>query len=338
MFVLSTSRRHDKLYYLLYGGLRIPYRNLSKCFIVVKEMKLYHIITYMRKSLTRRDFLKLLKAAAIDLALLTVGSSGYGLLIAPAQVKIESVRLKLGRLSPAFHGIRIAQVSDIHMGGWMNAERFQHIVNLVISQQPDLLLLTGDFLLGHGFSKNSEQHLQDLINILSPLSRTIPCFAILGNHDYWTNAKAVREMLKASGIRNLTNTVFTISRGNEHLHLCGVDDVWEGEVRLEDVLSQLPDDGAAILLAHEPDFADQSAVTGRFDLQVSGHSHGGQVVLPFVGPPILPYLGQKYPSGIYEIRGMYQYTNRGVGTGRLPVRLNCPPEITIFNLEANSSI
>ena len=292
----------------------------------------------MRKNLTRRDFLKLLKAAAIDLTLLAIGGSSYGLLIAPGQVKIESVRLKLGRLSPAFHGIRIVQLSDIHMGGWMDAERFQRIVNIVMSQQPDLVFLTGDFLIGHVFDKISEGHLNDLVNILSPLSKAIPSFAILGNHDYWTNPEAVREMLKASGIMNLTNKVFTISRGNEHLHLCGVDDVWEGDVRLEDVLSKLTDDGAAILLAHEPDFADQSAVTGRFDLQVSGHSHGGQVLLPLLGPPILPYLGQKYPSGLYEVRGMYQYTNRGVGTGRLPVRINCPPEITLFTLEANSNI
>jgi predicted MPP superfamily phosphohydrolase len=293
---------------------------------------------FMMKNLTRRDFLKLLKTAAIDLTSLAIGGSGYGLFVAPGQVKIESVRLKLGKLSPAFHGIRIVQLSDIHMGGWMDAERFQRIVDIVMSQQPDLVFLTGDFLIGHVFNKSSGGYLNDLVNILSPLSKTIPSFAILGNHDYWTNPEAVREMLKASGIVNLTNTVFTISRGNEHLHLCGVDDVWEGEVRLEDVLGQLTDDGAAILLAHEPDFADQSALTGRFDLQVSGHSHGGQVVLPLLGAPILPYLGQKYPSGLYHVRGMYQYTNRGVGTGRLPVRLNCPPEITLFTLEANSNI
>ena len=292
----------------------------------------------MRKNLTRRDFLKLLKAAAIDLTLLAIGGSSYGLLVAPGQVKIESVRLKLGRLSPAFHGIRIVQLSDIHMGGWMDAERLQHIANMVLAQKPDLLFLTGDFLIGHNFGKKHQQYIDDLTAILSPLAELIPSFAILGNHDYWTDVKAVREMFRASGIINLTNTVYALSRDQENLHLCGVDDVWEGDVRLQDVLSQLSDDGAAILLAHEPDFADQSAVTGRFDLQVSGHSHGGQVVLPLFGPPILPYLGQKYPSGLYEVRGMYQYTNRGVGTGRLPVRLNCPPEITLFTLEANSNI
>lgn len=292
----------------------------------------------MRKNLTRRDFLKLLKAAAINLTLLTLGGTGYGFLFEPGRVKVESVSLRLRRLTQAFHGIRIAQISDIHMGGWMNAERLQQIADTVAAQEPDLLLLTGDFLIGHVFNKASEQHIQDLINVLTPLAKSIPSFAILGNHDYWTNPEAVREMLRSSGITNLTNSIFTLKRGNERLHLCGVDDVWEGIVRLEDVLNQLTDDGAAILLAHEPDFADQSAVTGRFDLQVSGHSHGGQVVLPFLGPPILPYLGQKYPSGLYEVLEMYQYTNRGVGTGRLPIRLNCPPEITLFNLESNSEV
>jgi predicted MPP superfamily phosphohydrolase len=131
----------------------------------------------------------------------------------------------------------------------------------------------------------------------------------------------------------LTNTVFTLKRGSENLHLCGVDDVWEGDVQLENVLNQLTDDSAAILLAHEPDFADTSAATGRFDLQVSGHSHGGQVVIPYYGPPILPLLGQKYPSGLYKVGEMFQYTNRGVGTGMLPVRFNCPPEITLFILD-----
>jgi predicted MPP superfamily phosphohydrolase len=263
-----------------------------------------------------------------------MGGARYGFLMEPGRIKVEFVTLRLPRLTQAFDGLRITQLSDIHMGGWMNGDRFQHIVNMVVAQQPDMLFLTGDFLIGHNFDQNSEGHLQDLINILLPLSKSIPTFAVLGNHDYWTNMNAVREMLKASGVIELTNSVFTLSRGHEHLHLCGVDDVWEGTVRLDAVLNQLTGNGGAILLAHEPDFADQSAATGRFDLQVSGHSHGGQVVLPFFGPPILPYLGQKYSSGLYKVREMYQYTNRGAGTGRIPIRINCPPELTLFTLES----
>lgn len=285
------------------------------------------------KWLSRREFLRLLRVAAIDLGVLIAGGTAWGYFIEPALPQVEQVRLRLPRLTPAFSGLRIAQISDIHMGGWMNAERLAYVVELAKQQTPDLLLLTGDFLIGHEFNSASEEYLQEIINALSPLTSTVPSFGVLGNHDYWTDAHAVREMLSACGVKELTNSVFTISHGSETLHLCGVDDIWEGEVRLDEVLDQLKDSSAAILLAHEPDFADVSAATNRFDLQVSGHSHGGQIVFPFIGPPILPYLGQKYPSGLYQVGNMLQYTNRGVGMARLPIRFNCPPEITIFQLE-----
>jgi predicted MPP superfamily phosphohydrolase len=108
--------------------------------------------------------------------------------------------------------------------------------------------------------------------------------------------------------------------------------MWFGDIRLEDVTARLGDNSAAILLAHEPDFADRSEATGKFDLQISGHTHGGQIVIPFYGPPVLPHLGRKYPSGLYKVGNMFQYTNRGVGMHSLAVRFNCPPEITIFEL------
>ncbi len=286
----------------------------------------------MRHRVTRREFLKLFWFGFLDLFLLSLGAAAYGFLIEPGLFRVERVRLRLKRLPRSFSGIRIAQISDIHMGGWMNRERLQEVMDLITGEKPDVLLITGDFLIGHQFDETSPQLLQDLITVLSPLSQTIPTFAVLGNHDYWTNAEAVRIMFSTCGIRDLTNSVFTLTRANAHLHLCGVDDIWEGVPDLESIASQLTYNTAAILLAHEPDFADKSARTGSFDLQVSGHSHGGQVVLPFLGPPILPYLGRKYPSGLYKIGEMYQYTNRGVGMAGLPVRWNCRPEITIFEL------
>ena len=85
-------------------------------------------------------------------------------------------------------------------------------------------------------------------------------------------------------------------------------------------------------MAHEPDFADKSSVVNRFDLQISGHSHGGQVVIPFFGPPVLPRHGRKYPSGLYKVGGMYQYTNRGIGMVFPYVRFLCRPEVTLFTL------
>ena len=168
-----------------------------------------------RTRFSRRDFLKPLKATIIELSLLGVGGTTYGFWVEPNWLRVERVHLKLRGLTPAFQDLKIAQVSDIHMGGWMNAVRLQRIAALVIDQKPDVLLLTGDFLTGHTFNANSEQHLQELIAVLSPLAKPIPSYAVLGNHDYWTNAGAVREMLRSCGITNLTNSVFTVTQGKK---------------------------------------------------------------------------------------------------------------------------
>jgi predicted MPP superfamily phosphohydrolase len=250
---------------------------------------------------------------------------------------VETIQLKLRRLPAVFSGLRVAQISDIHMGGWMNKDRLQLVADWIMAQRPDVLLITGDFLIGRGFTEISKQWINELIKVLAPVADSIPSFAVLGNHDYWTNPDVIREMLLLCGITDLTNTVFTFSREGENLYLCGVDDVRAGDVRLDHVLAQLNEDSAAILLAHEPDFADLSAATGKFDLQVSGHTHGGQVVIPFLGAPILPHLGRKYPSGLYKIGKMFQYTNRGLGANRLAIRWNCPPEVTLFVLESVDS-
>jgi predicted MPP superfamily phosphohydrolase len=242
--------------------------------------------------------------------------------------------LKLPRLAAAFNGLRILQISDIHYGGWMNRKRMQHVIRVALDERPNLVVITGDFLIGHRWDESLQTGLAELVEELSSLTEAHPTLAVLGNHDYWTNASAVREALAACGILELNNAVYSLSNAGDLLHIAGVDDVWEGHHRLDLVLEKLPQAGAAILLAHEPDFADHSAETGRFDLQLSGHSHGGQVVLPFIGPPVLPYLGRKYPSGLYRVGEMWQYTNRGVGMARLEVRFNCRPEITVFTLES----
>lgn len=275
--------------------------------------------------------------ASFLLPLVKGGEGGNGSRPGRDWFSVETIRLSLRRLPDAFSGIRVAHISDIHMGGWMNRERLQSVANWLLNEQPDLLLNTGDFLIGRGFTERTRQWLDEITAVLAPVASVIPSFAVLGNHDYWTDARAVRAMLAASGISDLTNTVYTLERQGKMLHLCGVDDVRAGKVRLEDVTAQLHNNGAAILLVHEPDFADVSAATGKFDLQVSGHTHGGQIVLPFIGPPFLPRLGEKYPSGLYRVGEMFHYTNRGLGAGHIPVRWNCPPEITIFILESSGS-
>jgi uncharacterized protein len=244
----------------------------------------------------------------------------------PSWIEVRSVSLSLPHLAPEFSGYRIVQLSDIHADRWMTAQRIQKVVNQVNQMSPDLVVLTGDFV-----TRNAEQYAPNLtvLKALTPKDRTL---AILGNHDAWTNPDLVQKILEAADIDVLANQLVTLARGSQQLHIGGVDDVWAQRDRLQDVLAALPSRGAAILLAHEPDFADTSAATGRFDLQLSGHSHGGQVRLPFM-KWVLPPLAHKYPEGQYQVGSMIQYTNRGLGSSGIPIRFNCRPEITIFTLK-----
>ena len=239
-------------------------------------------------------------------------------------------KLTLPNLPRAFDGFRLAHISDIHMGTGMTEARLQHVVDLVNAEKPDMVAITGDFVTIGSVSRVAPM----LINPLRRLRAIDGVFAVLGNHDHFTSATEVRQLIEQSRITELNNDVRSLRRDDTCLHIAGIDDMYFEKGRLDIVLDKLPDEGAAILLAHEPDTADDSAATGRFDLQLSGHSHGGQFNLPVIGLPYLPALGRKYPYGQYEINGMILYTSRGVGASPPAIRINCPPEVTLFTLSA----
>ena len=251
----------------------------------------------------------------------------YATQVEPSWIDVRTVTLTLPHLATEFSGYRLVQLSDIHADRWMTADRLAHLVERVNQLHPDAVVLTGDFV-----TRNAEQFASNLVALkqLRPQDKTL---GVLGNHDAWSNPDLIQATLEASGVQVLSNQVVTLHRQAALLHIAGVDDVWANRDRLSAVLAALPTAGAAILLAHEPDFADQSAATGRFDLELSGHSHGGQVKLPFV-KRFVPPLANKYPIGQYTVGSMIQYTNRGVGMTGLHVRFNCRPEITVFTLSA----
>jgi len=278
---------------------------------------------------SRRTFSKRAAVAVGSIAGLGASAGIYATAIEPGWLDLVQLSVPLPRLAPVFHGYRIVHISDIHMDNWMNRARFQAIVATINQQQPDLVAITGDFVTYH-----PTRYASDLAAGLGALTPRDAAVAVLGNHDHWTDPQTVRQALRSGGVIDLGNAVHAVERNGVVLHVAGVDDVTVGADRLDQVLSQLPAAGAAVLLAHEPDFADTSAQTRRFDLQLSGHSHGGQVRVPLIGAPRLPPLAQKYPLGRYQVGSMTQYTTRGIGMVYAPVRFNCRPEITVLTLVA----
>lgn len=282
--------------------------------------------------MTRRQFLK-----AVGLSTgLTLGLGlppfVYTTRTEPTRVVVHPVRLTLPRLDPQFNGFKLVQISDIHFDNvFMTGPRLQKWLTLILKQRPDAVAITGDFV-----TETVAPYASALRDNLKRLASAVPTVAVLGNHDHWTDANAIRDILETSGVRNVSNDLLTLERDGAMLHLCGVDDVWERHHRLDWVLRKLPSTGAAVLLAHEPDYADESSLVGRFDLQLSGHSHGGQVIVPFWGILVYPKMAYNYPLGQYQVGSMIQYTNRGLGMVPPRVRFNCRPEITVFTLNTST--
>lgn len=294
----------------------------------------------------------------------------YVFQIEPNWYDLHQVTITLPHLPVAFDRYKIVQLTDLHIDNVKDVDRLQKIVQLTTAQQPDLVLLTGDYITGAIFAdkveKNeltspvdpydtipqkilrvitsitnigndqlpTEQYLPTLAAGLQNLRAPDGVLAVLGNHDRWNwNAPQFMKVFQDLGIKFLENDLTKIYRGKEQLQIAGVRDVFFKEADLQPILAQLSDSQAAILLAHEPDFADTSSVTGKFGLQLSGHSHGGQVYLPGL-KRITPPLGEKYPAGQYLVNQMIQYTSRGVGIITPKVRFNCRPEITIITLRS----
>jgi len=244
---------------------------------------------------------------------------------------VEHVEVDMPGLSSLFDDYRIVNISDIHLGQWLTPKHLEGVVDMVNQQEPDMVAITGDFV-----SYILDDVAEDLESSLKDLKPNELSVAILGNHDHWLGADKIRKILSDCDIVDVSNDVLTINREEAQLHIAGVDSVMLNKHRLDLVMEKLPDEGPAILLAHEPDFADISSTTGRFSLQISGHSHGGQFVIPGLGTIIRGPHFIKYPHGKYQVNDMVQYTSRGLGTNVFWFRINCDPEITVFTLKAHN--
>jgi predicted MPP superfamily phosphohydrolase len=237
------------------------------------------------------------------------------------------VTVPLAGLPDGLRGTTIAQISDLHVGHFLGQKDIAHAVDVVLGLRPSLIAVTGDYV------TLAADHAGLCATELARLRAPLGVFFILGNHDHWTDARVVTRILRDAELTLLLNEGRLVETKSGAFWLAGVDDVWERHADLDEALAGAPKDVLKILLAHEPDYADVVAADGRVSLQLSGHSHGGQVRLPFLGAPHLPYLASKYPYGLRRVGGMWVYTNRGIGVIAPPVRFNCRPEVTLLSLE-----
>ena len=255
-------------------------------------------------------------------------------------VEITHREIRLRSLPAAFDGMRIVQLSDIHLDEFTEPFLLRHAIDQINRLRPDAVLLTGDFV-SYEFSprKFSERSAWQCAEML----RELKCperYAILGNHDHWLSATEVTRALRGSGITVLINSYLSLERNGDRIWLSGLDDPLCGRPDLEKAIPATIRDiegQPLILMCHEPDYADDLLAhpAGKsIGLMLSGHTHGGQVRLPFVGALELPPGGRKYVEGLFRLGSMQLYVNRGIGTIGVPFRFACPPEITEITLRA----
>jgi predicted MPP superfamily phosphohydrolase len=281
----------------------------------------------------RRDFLSL--TANTVIAAPFVGGA-YGLLYGRLNLETVVQPIRFANLPAAFHGFRIAQMSDIHIGPFMPAEQIRKFAAIANAQRPDLIVLTGDFVT---FDAGTAV---PVVEALAGLRAPFGVYACLGNHDAWARVEdSISRLFAAAHVRMLRGESVAITIGTDWINLIGVD--FQSHRRfgpsaavkklLGNIESLIARGHVNILLSHNPDTFDRAAALG-IDLSIAGHTHGGQAALEFISPEIAPSrLVSPYVAGLFQKPGGQLYVNRGIGTIGVPIRIGAPPEITVYQLE-----
>ncbi len=242
-------------------------------------------------------------------------------------LKVEHTRLPISYLPVALEGLRIVQLTDLHLRPFTQVEHIERAVQLANSLRPDFILLTGDYVW------HDANDILDLAPVLTKLSARYGVYSVLGNHEYKTNPELVVRTFRRYGIPVFRNEGYHIAVRDSSIYLAGIDDGWLGSPCIDKTLSNYKDLSCpVILMAHEPDMIDWYADREVISLQLSGHTHGGQVQASNNKPLVRPYLGRKYTQGLYRVNKTWVYTSRGIGTTGIPLRYNCIPEVTCITL------
>ncbi len=275
-----------------------------------------------RRRVSRRDVLGLGVVAA------TAATFGYAFL-EPRRLTLERVAITLDHLPKAFDGYRIAVLADLHYPMRIAPEFIQRACRLAMSAQPDLVLMPGDFVHGH----SRPLTMPPFDGLLDELQPPDGVWGSIGNHDVTIGTEIVtRELHRSTPVKVLHNAHTLIERGGEALCVAAVGDMWYGTVDPETALEGVDPSIPRVLMSHNPDFAHDMPAHYRVDLQVSGHTHGGEVWFPFFGDRVVPsQYGGTFRQGLVQGRRNLVYVTRGLGSPR-GVRFLEPPEVTLLTL------
>ena len=247
-------------------------------------------------------------------------------------VELTELDIPIVGLPQGFDGYRILHISDLHANAFLPVAGVRERLARAAPLKFDLVACTGDL------SGETVSMAEGVTQALAELRARDGVFAVLGNHDIWVGEEGVTAALARAGITALMNASASISRNGDTLYLAGVNDSsYTGKADLGAALARVPKEGVVVLLSHAPEIVrDQRA--GRAALILSGHTHGGQVALPVIGPLYVPSrLGRKYAAGLHRIGGSWLFINRGLGEITPPIRINCPPEIALLTLRSVES-
>ncbi len=247
-------------------------------------------------------------------------------------LRIVRTEVTIGGLGGPFDGLRIVHLSDFHRGRLVGEDLIRRAGDLARSLEPDLVVLTGDFVTGKA------SYAWSCMEALGHIPSAFGTFAVMGNHDWWTNNLVVRQAVEHFGCHVLSNDAVRLSLEGGNLWLLGVEDMWSSAYSLARAVYVARPPGPRILLCHNPDVFP-TAVAWGIDLVLSGHTHGGQVCLPFVGPLLLPIrTGKKLAAGTHRVGRSWIHVTRGVGVVAPPVRFHCPPDVSLITLRAVPSV
>ena len=235
----------------------------------------------------------------------------------------------LPHLPSEFEGFRIVQLSDIHHSPYLTLEHLSEAVAIANNLEPDLIVLTGDYI------THTAVYIEPCAERLGDLKAKHGVYAVLGNHDVWVNARAVTKAFERHHIHVLTNVNTEISIRGSSIWLSGIGDLMMHFHDLPAALKGTTSKFPRILLSHNPEIIEEAAYS-NVDLVLAGHTHGGQFQLPLIGSPMaLNRYGRRYARGLAAMQDTQIYVNRGLGTVFVPVRYQCPPEISLLELTAD---